>query len=128
MLTDTTFWIDLARERQGQAGQARPAHRFIATHRAHSLEISLVTWAELAVGFEVSAPLDHLLRYIRVLGLPRQIGWEASRIERELRQQGQPLGENDTWIAATARTWGLPLVTNDDAFDRVRRLRVIRYA
>jgi predicted nucleic acid-binding protein len=65
------------------------------------------------------------LRGIRVLMLPRQVAWEASRIEREMR--AAQLGENDHWIAATARTWGLPLVSRDTAFDRVRGLRRIAH-
>jgi predicted nucleic acid-binding protein len=59
--------------------------------------------------------------------LPRQVAWEASRIDRELSQTGQRLGENDNWIAATARTWGLTLATRDEAFGRVPRLRIVRY-
>jgi len=59
--------------------------------------------------------------------LPRQIAWEASRIERELARTGARLGENDNWIAATARAWGLRLVSRDIAFQRVPRLNVLRY-
>lgn len=59
--------------------------------------------------------------------LHRQVAWEASRIERELSARGERLGENDNWIAATARAWGLRLVKRDNAFDRVRSLNVVRY-
>ncbi len=57
----------------------------------------------------------------------RQIAWEAGQIDRELAETGERLGENDNWIAATARTWGLPLASQDSAFTRVPRLRVIAY-
>jgi hypothetical protein len=62
---------------------------------------------------------------VRLLFLPQQVAWEASRIAREI--AGQRLGENDNWIAATARVWGLRLVTRDNAFARVPKLSVVRY-
>jgi predicted nucleic acid-binding protein len=37
------------------------------------------------------------------------------------------LGENDNWTAATARVWGLRLVTRDAAFARVPKLTVVSY-
>ena len=125
VLTDTTFWIDLLQER-GENPRGR-ATAFIAGHRSHELYISIITWGELAEGFEDYRGLEVLLRRIPVLMLPQQIAWEASRIQRELAQTGGRLGENDSWIAATARAWGQRLVTRDDAFERVPRLRVARY-
>jgi predicted nucleic acid-binding protein len=68
-----------------------------------------------------------LLKHIRVLPLSQQVAWEASRIARELSAHGGRLGENDNWIAAAARVWGLRLVTRDTAFARVPRLNVVRY-
>ena len=125
MLTDTTFWIDLAAERA--AGRVGPAHHFMATHRSGSFAMSIVTWDELAVGFERSQPLERLLARVRVVPLPRQVAWEASRIKRELMAMGEQLGENDNWIAATARAWGFRLISRDRAFERVPRLHVLRY-
>ena len=125
MLTDTTFWVDLAEERASQ--QTGPAHRFLAQNRAASFEISIITWGELAPGVNTPEELDRLLRRVRVLMLHRQIAWEAGRIERELSVTGARLGENDNWIAATARAWGLRLVSRDEAFRRVRGLKVIPY-
>jgi predicted nucleic acid-binding protein len=125
MLTDTTFWIDLLEERAG--GGDGPAHEFLARNRSHTLRISLITWGELAAGVENSQELFVLLNRIRILPMPLQVAWEASRIDRQLRAVGERLGENDNWIAATARVWGLRVVTRDEAFRRVPRLRVIRY-
>ena len=125
MLTDTTFWIDLNNERA--AGQAGPVQAFLAANRNRSMEVSIVTYGELASGFENSAGLERWLRFVRVLSLPKHVAWEASRIERELSGRGGRLGENDNWIAATARAWGMPLVSRDRAFDRVPGLRVVSY-
>jgi len=125
MLTDTTFWIDLLEERRDRiAGRAT---RFLARHRATDFEVSIITWGELAPGFNSPAELNQLLRRIRVLYLHMQVAWEAGRIERQLAAQGQRLGENDNWIAATARIWGLRLVSNDHAFKRVPGLTVVSY-
>lgn len=125
MLTDTTFWIDLLEERRDR--QHGPASAFLTQHRASPLEVSIVSWGELAAGFDSVGELDHLLRRVRILNLHMQVAWEAGRIERELAGRGQRLGENDNWIAATARVWGLRLVSRDDAFGRVPRLSVLRY-
>jgi predicted nucleic acid-binding protein len=97
----------------------------MAAHRAHRFRVSLVTWAELAEGVASSADLEALLKRVRLLQLPKQVAWETSRIQREL--SGQRLGENDAWIAGTARAWGLRLVTRDGAFRRVPRLDRIPY-
>jgi predicted nucleic acid-binding protein len=123
MLTDTTFWIDLLRERSRR--QPGPASRFIATHRAIRFQVSVITWGELAEGFASTHDLSLALRRVRLLFLPQQVAWEASRIAREI--TGLRLGENDNWIAATARVWGLRLVTRDSAFARVPRLNVVNY-
>lgn len=128
MLTDTTFWIDLLVERTLPAGQPRPAHEFMAQHRARRLRISVVTWGELAEGFADSADLEWLLRRVRCLGLPKQIVWEGSRLQRQMAAHGRRLGENDTWIAATAKAWGMKLATRDGAFAAVPGLKVERYA
>jgi len=123
MLTDTTFWIDLLRERNHR--QAGPASHFIATHRAIRFRVSVITWGELAEGFACGVDLAFALRGVTLLFLPQQVAWEASRIAREI--EGNRLGENDNWIAATARAWGMRLITRDTAFARVPRLNVVGY-
>jgi predicted nucleic acid-binding protein len=76
-------------------------------------------------GFASAHDLALVLRGVRLLFLPQQVAWEASRIAREI--AGQRLGENDNWIAATARVWGLRLITRDTAFARVPKLSVVNY-
>ena len=125
MLTDTTFWIDLIEERR--ARQHGPATHFLATNRAISIRVSLITWEELAEGFESSADLDAVLRRVKVAGISRQVAWETSRVQRELNAIGVRLGENDAWIAGTARAWGMRLVSRDRRFRDVPRLTVVSY-
>lgn len=125
MLTDTTFWIDLLEERTD--GSPGPATAFLARHRSYEILTSIITWGELAEGFTRHEELGQFLRGVRILTLPQQIAWEASRIQRELAETGGRLGENDSWIAATARAWGHKLVSRDEAFLRVRGLKIVSY-
>jgi predicted nucleic acid-binding protein len=125
MLTDTTFWVDLLEERA--SGEEGLAHEFLARSRIQNLRVSIITWGELAAGVNAAQELFQLMNRIRVLPLPLQVAWEASRIDRELTRLGERLGENDNWIAGTARAWGLRLVSRDAAFRRVPRLRVVDY-
>jgi predicted nucleic acid-binding protein len=122
MVTDTTFWVDIERERRQK--KRGPAHRFLARHRAHTLAVSIITYGELAVGFHTPHELDRLLRRIQIVIMHKQIAWEASRIRREA---AQALNQNDYWIAATARGRGQRLVSNDGDFDAVPRLTRVSY-
>ncbi len=91
------------------------------------MRVSVVTWEEIAEGLEQSAEVDRILRQVRLTLIPKQVAWETSRIQRELAAVGRRLGENDAWLAGTARSWGMRLITNDGRFGDVPRLRVIRY-
>lgn len=131
VLTDTTFWIDLVEERiarqKGKPRSSEPAHDFMARHRAFRFSVSIVTWGELAEGFADYSALDHFIRGVHVLPLPRQVVWTGSRIQRELGKRGLRLGENDAWIAATGLAWGKRVVTRDNRFSSVPRLNVVAY-
>ncbi len=76
---------------------------------------------------ERSAEVDRILQQVRLTLIPKQVAWETSRIQRELAAIGPRLGENDVWLAGTARSWGMHLITNDGRFADVPRLRVIHY-
>ena len=44
-------------------------------------------------------------------------------IRRQLKKQGRPIPENDTWIAALARQFELEVVSQDAHFDGIPNLR-----
>src|SRR5438105_790864 len=67
MVTDTTFWVDLERERRQR--RRGDAHQFLARHRAQTLAVSIITFGELAVGFQTPHELERLLRRVRVIML-----------------------------------------------------------
>jgi tRNA(fMet)-specific endonuclease VapC len=95
------------------------------------LAISAVTEGELRFG---AARLPHAVRLhsliedflLRVAILPwdsdaaRQYGLLRAVLERE----GQPMGNLDVMIAAHALAVGTVLVTNDQAFGRIRKLKI----
>jgi predicted nucleic acid-binding protein len=123
MLVDTTFLIDLLEERE--RGLRGPAHRWLA--RRERIWTTVVSVGELAVGMIDNNAARGFFANWRVVRLHPAIAYEAAAIERELLRVGGRLGENDNWIAAFARYYGEPLVSNDAAFDRVRGIRRVSY-
>lgn len=45
-------------------------------------------------------------------------------VKNRLKDKGQPLPENDIWIAAIAQQYGLSLVTQDSHFNVIDNLRI----
>jgi tRNA(fMet)-specific endonuclease VapC len=94
--------------------------------------MSVVTKSELLYGVEVSprraqdtAALAAFLPYVDVLDFPDDAAPHYAEIRANLRKRGLPIGANDLFIAAHARSLGLTLVTNNTAeFGRVTGLRV----
>jgi tRNA(fMet)-specific endonuclease VapC len=94
--------------------------------------MSVVTKSELLYGVEVSprraqdaAALAAFLPYVDVLDFPDDAAPHYAEIRANLKKRGLPIGANDLFIAAHARSLGLTLVTNNTAeFRRVTGLRV----
>jgi tRNA(fMet)-specific endonuclease VapC len=94
--------------------------------------MSVVTKSELLYGVEVSpqraqdaAALAAFLPYVDVLDFPDDAAPHYAEIRADLKKRGLPIGANDLFIAAHARSLGLTLVTNNTAeFGRVTGLRV----
>ena len=144
---DTTFLIDLQRERRAwhrdrkRAGGAAPrershadvpgpAHRYLAAAPDRELYLSPTALGEFAEGFD--DPEHPLLRAVRdqhlLLPIDELTALAYGRIARALRLAGQLIGTNDLWIAATSTRYALPLVTANTAqFARVPGLEVISY-
>ena len=98
--------------------------------------MSVVTKSELLYGVEVSprrpqdaAALAAFLPYVEVLDLPDDAASHYAEIRADLKRRGAPIGANDLFIAAHARSLGLTLVTNNTAeFRRIKGLRVENWA
>ena len=65
-----------------------------------------------------------LVLTMRVLPIDETTSDVYSDIARDLRSFGQPIPENDVWIAASSLQYGLTLVTRDAHFTRVSGLLI----
>jgi predicted nucleic acid-binding protein len=128
MIFDTTFLIDL--EREIVRRQPGPAMGFLARNHAQTMRISVITFGELAEGYEdPAAPgLEELIAPYGIVEVTPAIGRKYAAISRVLRSQGSRWGDNDLWIGATALEVGDTLVTRDlEHFSRIAGLTVQGY-
>lgn len=128
LILETTFLVDLEREAAWQ--EHGPAMDFLASVPENRLHIALITAGEMAcgAGSRDRGPWEKLFQRFEVLEPDRDVAWRYGRVYGYLRDQGRLIGTNDLWIAATALTKELPLVTrNVDEFRRVPDLEVVRY-
>lgn len=122
-LADTSLFIALEHSRPMMA------------QPPEAVSVSVITVGELRLG--VLAATDATSRARRLETLTRAEAfdpipidtrvaraWAALRVA--LRDEGRRMPLNDSWIAATALANGLPLVTQDDDYDAVPGLVVIR--
>ncbi len=125
MIADTTFLIHLLREQA--AGRLGPARQFFGQHRTELIRTSIISLAEIAVSFpSAEQAWEYFLRRRwTVYRLHDGVAKAAADLDREM--TGRRLGENDTWIAGFCRYYREPLVSLDEAFDRVPGLRRLRY-
>ncbi len=100
-----------------------------------TLRVSVVTIGELHQG--VLAATEPAVRARRLATLRRASAiepipvsshvaevWALLRVQ--LRSVGRTMPVNDSWIAATAMSLGIPVVTQDDDYDDAPGLQVIR--
>jgi predicted nucleic acid-binding protein len=125
MFLDTNFLIDLGRELEGRRVGA--ARTFLGRHRSQVPSVSVISLGELAAGMEDNEAARGFVERFRVVPLKPEIALTAAEVDRQLIEIGQRLGENDNWLAGFARYYGVPLVSNDAAFDRVPGLRRLAY-
>ena len=100
---------------------------FLGGRRREVPAVSVVSLGEIAAGMADNNTALRFVERFRVVSLKPQIALAAAEIDRELIGIGQRLGENDNWIAGFARYYGVPLISNDVAFDRVPGLRRVAY-
>ncbi|MBS4097935.1 MAG: type II toxin-antitoxin system VapC family toxin [Sulfuricella sp.] len=106
----------------------RPHEALEIFNRHHGrMAISAITLAELAHGAEKSSDVarntlvvEDFVSRLAVLPYGDKAAWHYGSIRAVLEKQGQPIGVNDLYIAAQARSAGLTLVTNNlREFERV---------
>ncbi len=96
------------------------------------LAMSVISRGEAEFGLS-AAPLSRdtahrmraLLATLRCLPISEDVATDYADIRCGLQRAGTPIGHNDLWIAAQARSLGLVVVThNTREFSRVERLQV----
>ena len=125
MIADTTFLVQFLRENAARA--SGPARAFFARHRAGMIRTSAISIGEIAVAFPDSTAAWDYFKKWRIHPLHRGVVEAAADVDRELMPSGQRLGENDNWIAGFCRYYREPVISLDQAFDRVPRLRRLAY-
>ena len=58
-----------------------------------------------------------------ILSIDGETAQHYADIREELRQAGNPIPQNDLWIAALARQHHLPVVSRDVHFDKVKKVK-----
>jgi tRNA(fMet)-specific endonuclease VapC len=76
---------------------------------------------------EQLAYIRDLLTYAVVLYADQDTTEVYGQVKAELAQLGKPIPDNDLWIAAMARQYGLPLATRDAHFSAVPRLTTLAW-
>jgi tRNA(fMet)-specific endonuclease VapC len=73
--------------------------------------------------------LEEFTAFVPVLPMPENAGKAYGAIRSTLESRGQPIGNNDLWIAAHAKAAALTIVTNNEReFKRVPGLKVRNWA
>jgi len=95
------------------------------------LAISAVTEGELRYGVarrpdaaRLRTIVDEFLLRMTILPWDLEAAQRYGQIRAALEREGQPMGNLDTMIGAHALALGAVLVTNDQAFTRIRELNV----
>lgn len=126
MLFDTSFFIHLSG--RGGARSRAAALSFLADHPDAPLYTSRICWAELAEGVTNPAVVNELLADYSIIEIDEDIAWCTSRAARNLKGAGKHIGDNDCWIAGTALSKGLVVVTrNVKHFARLPQLDYLIY-
>ncbi len=128
LIFDTNFAV--AAERDARRGTNGRTDAFLAQRTEATFFIIFPVAGEPACGQSAATRRDwqRLCRPYPVLPWTMEIAWHDGEIYRALAVNGQLIGGNDLWIAATALTHGFCVVTNNHAeFSRVPGLTVAAF-
>lgn len=129
-LLDTNICIYIAK------GQPQAVRERMAGYTLDQLAMSMVTLGELQFGAQKSQYRDRALdtiaqlaQLIPVFALPVAAAAHYGLVRAALQRRGEPIGNNDLWLAAHALAEGWTLVThNTREFVRVPGLAIENWA
>ena len=121
-LADTSLFIAQERERP------------IVGDPPERVAVSVITVGELSLGVLVAAGQARAQRLqtlrraesLEPWPITSEVAERWAALRLSLRDAGRRMPLNDSWIAATAIAEGVPVVTQDDDYDDVPGLSVIR--
>ena len=126
MILDTNVLIRLERELRKQ--ESGPATRFMEQLPPSRICITPTIAGEFCSGASMSkrAIWEKALAPYEMLDITSETSWIYGEIYRHLAAEGQLIGANDIWIAATALTHRLPVATgNIREFEKVNGLTAV---
>jgi tRNA(fMet)-specific endonuclease VapC len=99
--------------------------------RAREVFVPAVVLGELFFGAarsarasENAARVERFAAEMAIVSSDIEVAREYGLLKQTLKAKGQPIPENDIWIAACARRYGMVLVTRDRHFDHVEDLQI----
>lgn len=124
-LVDASFLVDYARGDDA-------AIAYLAAHDEEEIGASTIVLSELYRGLMLTQEMtreETMAKYEWVEPIPftDETAAEAAEIYVELRADGEMINRSDIYIAATARSLGVPLVVADDHFDSIDGLDIETY-
>jgi len=128
VIADTSFLIDLLRA--GRNKRRIAAEGWLERNAGVEIVLTATILGEFVEGFPDTnhAVVEHLMGAHQVLSVNSAVALNYARLSRKLEKAERALGTNDTWIAAAALAYGLPLLTrNSEDFRRINGLTVIDY-
>ncbi len=100
--------------------------------RASEVAVPVIVLGEYRYGIKQSRSqsqyekwLESMLANCRVLVVDKGTAEQYAEVRDELKRKGRPIPGNDLWIAALARQHQQPLLSRDQHFDLVPRLKRI---
>ena len=113
-------------------------NKTVATYieTANTIGVPIVVLAEIRFGALNGTQyaknidlLDALLlnNRVEVLDIDDQTTRLFAEIATTLRSMGRPIQQNDVWIAALCKQYGYKLVTNDQGFDNILGLDILKF-
>ena len=123
-LADTSVFIALEGDRTAALDDL-PDELVVSVITIGELRAGVLAAGDLAARARRLATLDRSLQRAP-LPVDERVAASWAELRVQLRDGGRRMGVNDSWIAATALAHDLPVVTQDDDYDVVDGLRVIK--